>query len=117
MRQGFQFSLGKMLRATSWFAVVCVAFGGLYRTSNEQLVRDVYRTRMVAYTFLSLVSVALTVTTLTGLEREGYLAALWMLVLLVATLWFFILVDGSRRRLRLTMPKRPASEQLGDEGP
>jgi hypothetical protein len=30
MAPGFQFSLGKMLRATAWFAVICVAVTGKY---------------------------------------------------------------------------------------
>jgi hypothetical protein len=104
MAPGFQFSLGKMLRATAWFAVICVAVTGLHRTQSDELIRDVYRTRMVAYATLGLLGSILAASTLVGAERTGCLLAFWILLLLAATLAFFVLVHGSHRRLRLTMP-------------
>jgi hypothetical protein len=113
MTPGFQFSLGKMLRATAWFAMICVAVAGLHRTQNEDLVRDVYRTRMIAYVVLGVVGAILAASTLMGAERAGWLLSFWILMLVAATLAFFVLVHGSHRRLRLTMPEATAAEERG----
>lgn len=88
MSPGFQYSLSKMLRAKAWFAVICVAVAGLHRTQNDELIRDVYRARMIAYAVL------------------GLLGA----VLAAATLAFFVILHGSHRRLRLSMPEATAEE-------
>lgn len=105
MSANFQFSLGKMLRATAWFAVVCMAVVGLQQTLTEPLIRDVYRTRMVAYMVLALIGGILAVATIAGEERAGYLLAFWILVLLAGTLAYFIFAHGGHQRLRLKMPE------------
>jgi hypothetical protein len=105
MKPEFQFSLGKMLRATAWFAVICVAVAGLHRTQDDDLLRDVYRTRMIAYAVLGILGAILAASTLMGAERAGCLLAFWILMLLAATLAFFVIVHDSHRRLRLTMPE------------
>jgi hypothetical protein len=60
---------------------------------------------MLAYAVLVLISGILAITTLAGEEKAGYLLAFWIMVLLIATLAFFVIVHGGHQRLRLTMPE------------
>jgi hypothetical protein len=103
MSPGFQFSLSKMLRATAWFAVICVALAALHRTLVESPNPIVYWTRTFVFSALMLLSAVLAMATFARNEKIGYLVAFWILALLIAMLAIFLVVRGGHQRMRLTM--------------